>query len=158
MSRSGCLFCVFVCAVALPWGGVQAQVQPLRQPIVLSGAQEARYMALLPGLRCMQCQNESLASSQAPLAKDMRYKIRQLITGGQSDAQIKQYLVDRYGQYVLYKPRFEPLTWLLWLGPFLLLAIALAVAWRVARRSSTMKTREQQPDATALNHLLDEEP
>lgn len=117
-------------------------------------------MALLPGLRCMQCQNESLAASQAPLAADMRYKVRGLIAAGDSDEQVKQYLVDRYGQYVLYEPRFEPLTWLLWLGPSLLLLIAFGVVWRIlrARHSRSGTPVVAAPDAEALHKLLDEEP
>lgn len=142
--------------VAVPWTVLQAQVQPARMPIVLTASQDARYRALLPGLRCMQCQNESLAASQAPLARDMRYKIRQLIVAGDSDAQVKQYLVDRYGQYVLYKPRFEPLTWLLWLGPFVLLLVALFAAWRFMRRRVAVVAA--RPDPAALRKLLDEEP
>lgn len=148
---------VVVCAVMVPWASLQAQVQPVRSRVVLNAAQEARYMALLPGLRCMQCQNESLASSQAPLAKDMRYKIRQLVAAGKNDAVIKQYLVDRYGQYVLYKPRFEPLTWLLWVGPFVLLLLALVLAWRLARRSRKTASEDARPDAAALRELLDDE-
>lgn len=144
-----------VLMLTAPWAAAHAQVQPTRTPIVLTATQEARYRALLPGLRCMQCQNESLDASQAPLAKDMRYKIRQLIAAGDSDAEVKQYLVDRYGQYVLYKPRFEPLTWLLWLGPFVLLVLALFGAWRFMGRRD--RTPAVEPDPAALRKLLDEE-
>ncbi|TAM11420.1 MAG: cytochrome c-type biogenesis protein CcmH [Nevskiaceae bacterium] len=132
-----------------------AQVQSVRPYIPLGAEQEARYMALLPGLRCMQCQNESLESSQAALAQDMRYKVRELIAAGDSDAQVRQYLVDRYGQYVLYKPPFQPLTWLLWLGPFGLVLLAMFVAWRVARRSR-LEASSPALDEAALKRLLDE--
>lgn len=137
--------------------GVQAQVVPARTPVVLTATQQARYMALLPGLRCMQCQNESLAASQAPLAQDMRYKIRQLIARGESDAQVRQYLVDRYGEYVLYKPRFEPLTWLLWLGPALFLLVALAVCWRLLAVLRARREPVRDTDTDALRRLLEDD-
>ncbi|HEX7382579.1 MAG TPA: cytochrome c-type biogenesis protein [Nevskiaceae bacterium] len=145
---------VALCAVWMA-SAAQAQVQPVYPEVPLTEAQEARYRALLPGLRCLQCQDESLADSQAPLAKDMRYKIQQLMAAGQSDAQIEQYLVDRYGQYVLFKPRFEPLTYLLWIGPFVLLVLGVGFAWwLLARRKKNEAVRF---DREALKKLLGEE-
>lgn len=134
-----------------------AQVERPRPPIPLTSAQEARYRAMLPNLRCLVCQNESLAASQAPLAADLRYQIRGLMAKGDSDAQVKQYLVDRYGQYVLYKPRFEPTTWLLWMGPLLLLIFAVIIALRLLRRRSRKAPDVPDLDQTALQHLLDED-
>lgn len=99
--------------------------------IALDQVQMERYLALLPQLRCMQCQNESLASSQAPWAQGARARIRRMIISGKSDRQIKSYLVTRYGQYVLYKPPFEPSTWLLWIGPFMLLAVGVTALFAV---------------------------
>lgn len=107
----------------------------------LNAAQTSRYMALLPELRCMQCQNESLASSQAPWAQDVRHRIRAMIAQGESDHQIKQYLVARYGEYVLYKPPFQSSTWALWLGPFALLVLGVAVLLVVLRRSAGARHR-----------------
>ncbi|HEU0195886.1 MAG TPA: cytochrome c-type biogenesis protein [Nevskiaceae bacterium] len=154
--RSCCTVVRWLLVAALvPWVAAYAQVPTHYASVALSQAQEARYIALLPGLRCMQCQNESLASSEAPLAKDMRHKIRLLLVAGDSDAQIKQYFVDRYGQYVLYKPRFEPLTWLLWLGPFALLLVALFTAWWWVHRTPAIAVAA--PDRAALRKLLDEE-
>ncbi|MFT4196313.1 MAG: cytochrome c-type biogenesis protein CcmH [Pseudoxanthomonas sp.] len=98
-------------------------------------AQEQRFHALTGELRCVMCQNESLADSQAPIAHDLRRQVLELMNQGRSDAQIKQYLVERYGQFVLYRPQLEPQTWLLWFGPALLLAGgAGTLAWVVARR------------------------
>lgn len=136
---------------------LHAQVERSRPPIPLTVSQEARYRAMLPDLRCMVCQNESLAASQAPLAADLRYQIRGLLAKGDSDAQVKQYLIDRYGQYVLYKPRFEPSTWLLWLGPLLLLGIAIFIALRLLRRRSRTTSDLPEVDAAALQRLLDED-
>jgi len=136
---------------------LQAQIERERPSIPLTTSQQARYRAMLPNLRCMVCQNESLAASQAPLAVDLRYQIRGLLAKGDSDAQVKQYLVDRYGQYVLYKPRFEPSTWLLWLGPLLLLIIAIFIALRLLRRRSRAAPTSADVDATALKRLLEED-
>ena len=97
---------------------------------VLSAPQQARYEAMLPELRCLVCQNESLAESQAPLAEDLRVQIRRHLAAGDSDAQVKAYLTDRYGEFVLYRPPMEPKTWLLWAGPFVLVVAGLAAAAR----------------------------
>ena len=85
---------------------------------------EARLVDISQELRCLVCQNESLASSHAELAEDLRREVRELIVQGKTDSDIKTFLVDRYGDFVLYRPEVKPLTWVLWFGPFLLLVIA----------------------------------
>ena len=85
---------------------------------------EARLVDISQELRCMVCQNESLASSHAELADDLRNEVRELIRSGKSDQEVKDFLVSRYGDFVLYRPEVKPLTWVLWFGPFLLLVIA----------------------------------
>lgn len=101
-----------------------------------SAAEEARFHALTAELRCVQCQNQSLADSHAQIALDLRREVLQLMQQGRSDAEIKRFLVDRYGEFVLYRPQVEARTWLLWFGPLLLLgAGALLVAWVVRRRA-----------------------
>jgi cytochrome c-type biogenesis protein CcmH len=85
---------------------------------------EARLVDISQELRCLVCQNESLASSHAELADDLRQEVRELIRAGKSDQEIKDFLVARYGDFVLYRPEVKPLTWVLWFGPFLLLVIA----------------------------------
>ena len=85
---------------------------------------EARLVKIAEELRCMVCQNESLASSHAELAEDLRREVRSLIKEGKNDVQVKEFLVARYGDYVLYRPEVKPLTWVLWFGPFLLFLIA----------------------------------
>ncbi|MGN8160573.1 cytochrome c-type biogenesis protein [Salinisphaera sp. SWV1] len=106
----------------------------------------ARYQHLLGTLRCLVCQDESLAASSAPLAADLRRQIQHKIGQGQTDQQIRQYLVDRYGDFVLYKPPFKPLTWALWVGPFVLLLLGLLVVWIQARRS-----RRPHPESAGLD-------
>lgn len=85
---------------------------------------EARLVDISQELRCLVCQNESLASSHAELADDLRREVRDLIRSGKSDQEIKDFLVARYGDFVLYRPEVKPLTWVLWFGPFVLLVIA----------------------------------
>ena len=105
-------------------------------------AEEARFHALTSTLRCVMCQNESLADSQAPIAHDLRREILELMRQGKTDAQIRDYLVARYGEFVLYKPRLEKATWLLWFGPIGLLVVGGAtVAFIVRRRASRLRTQ-----------------
>ncbi|NKF21671.1 cytochrome c-type biogenesis protein [Solimonas marina] len=122
----------------------------------LPAAQQARYEGLIHQLRCLVCQNETIADSQAPLAADLRKQVHDQIAAGRSDAQIKRYLTDRYGDFVLYKPPFKAKTWLLWGGPFLVLLVALAVALRFARSRRAMAPATNV-DADALQRLLDAE-
>lgn len=99
-------------------------------------AEEARFRALVTELRCVMCQNQSLADSNAMVAQDLRREVLALMRQGRSDAQIEDYLVARYGEFVLYKPRVEERTWLLWFGPVaLLLAGGLVVAFVVRRHA-----------------------
>jgi len=85
-------------------------------------SEETRFRALTAQLRCVMCQNQSLADSNALIAQDLRREVLGLMREGKSDEQIKQFLVARYTDFVLYQPRVAPTTWLLWFGPLLLLA------------------------------------
>ena len=96
-------------------------------------ALETRLKNLEEELRCLVCQNQTLADSTAPLAQDLRREVRELAVAGKSDAEIKLYLAARYGDFVLYKPPVKPTTWLLWFGPFALL-LGGAVIWFVVLR------------------------
>jgi len=97
-------------------------------------ALDARLKNLEEELRCLVCQNQTLADSNAPLAEDLRREVRELAQQGKSDAEIKQYLVARYGDFVLYKPPVKSTTYLLWFGPFALLAGGGLVWYVVLRR------------------------
>ncbi|MES1925225.1 cytochrome c-type biogenesis protein CcmH [Salinisphaera sp. T31B1] len=99
----------------------------------LTDAQLARYHSLNAELRCLICQNRTIAESDAPLAKDLRDIVARQLAAGRSDAQIKQYLVDRYGEWVLYDPPLQTSTLILWLGPFALLLFGLAVVMLIMR-------------------------
>ncbi len=99
-------------------------------------AEEARFHTLTAELRCVMCQNQSLADSNAQIAHDLRREVLDLMRQGRNDAQVKQFLVDRYGEFVLYKPEVAPGTYILWFGPlFLLLAGGVWVGLIVAKRS-----------------------
>ena len=108
---------------------------------------EKRLIHISEELRCMVCQNESLASSRAELANDLREEVRKLIREDRSDSQIKEYLVTRYGDFVLYKPEVKPLTWVLWFGPFLLLLLAIVgMAYYLRQRQSAQNGRAALSD------------
>jgi len=95
---------------------------------------EARLVDISQELRCLVCQNESLASSHAELADDLRREVRDLIREGKSDQEIKDFLVARYGDFVLYRPEVKPLTWVLWFCPFLLVLLAAVALWLYLRQ------------------------
>ena len=105
---------------------------------------ERRLKGLAEELRCLVCQNQTIADSHAPLAVDLRNQIRGQIADGRSDDQIRAYMVERYGDFVLYRPPFKATTLVLWVGPFLLLAAGAFAAWRIARR----RTRAEAPKVT----------
>jgi cytochrome c-type biogenesis protein CcmH len=97
-------------------------------------ALDVRLKKLEEELRCLVCQNQSLADSTAPLAEDLRREVRQLAVAGKSDDEIRQFLVARYGDFVLYRPPVKSTTWLLWFGPFVLLAAGGMIWWLILRR------------------------
>ena len=111
---------------------------------------EARLVVIAEELRCLVCQNESLASSHAELAEDLRREVRKLIRENKSDAEIKTYLVERYGDFVLYRPQVKPLTWPLWFGPFFMLLLAIWGLWRYLRlrRQALATAHATHHDAT----------
>lgn len=109
---------------------VQAQVaRPIEDPAI-----EARMKHLTKELRCLVCQNETLADSQAPLAEDLRREIREQIKAGKSDQEILAYATQRYGDFVLYNPPVKATTYLLWFGPFVLLISGTVLLYRYVKR------------------------
>jgi cytochrome c-type biogenesis protein CcmH len=104
-------------------------------PLAEDPVVEQRLIGISEELRCLVCQNESLAGSRADLAQDLRREIRTLIKAGKTDAEIMEFMVSRYGDFVRYRPPVKPMTWALWFGPFLLLIGALALLVRMVRRS-----------------------
>ncbi|MBS4096367.1 MAG: cytochrome c-type biogenesis protein CcmH [Sulfuricella sp.] len=121
------LVAILLCFSAAAWA---EEAKPLAEDPVL----EQRMIKLSEDLRCLVCQNESLAGSRADLAQDLRREIRELMRSGKSDAQVIDYLTQRYGDFVLYKPPVKPVTWLLWFGPFVLLFGAVWGFYRHLKR------------------------
>jgi len=101
-------------------------------------ALEARYLALTHELRCMQCQNESIADSPVGLASDLRRQVRDMLVAGKTDEDVRNYMVSRYGEFILFRPRFSARNAWLWLAPLVFLAIGAIVAVRVLRRRSAL--------------------
>jgi cytochrome c-type biogenesis protein CcmH len=104
-------------------------------PLAEDPVVEQRMIAITEELRCLVCQNESLAASRAELAQDLRREVRERLKANKTNQEIRDYLVARYGDFVLYRPAFKPLNYLLWFGPFLLLLGALVVLLRLVRRN-----------------------
>ncbi len=117
------------------WGMAGARAESA-QPLAENPVVERRLVAIAEDLRCLVCQNESLASSRADLANDLRREVRGLIVQGKTDTEIKDYLVARYGDFVLYRPPVKGTTVLLWFGPFALLGLAvLVLVWVLRQRA-----------------------
>jgi cytochrome c-type biogenesis protein CcmH len=144
------LGCVFALAVMAGSPAAYA-VQP--DEIMSDPAKESRARDLSRELRCMVCQNQSIDDSDAPLARDLRLLVRERIAAGDSDAQVLDFLVARYGEFVLLKPRLEPHTYLLWLLPPLALAGGGFALWMHNRRRTRSATAEDQ----SLRQLTAEE-
>lgn len=110
-------------------------------------ALQARYVALTHELRCMQCQNESIADSPVDLAADLRNQVREQLLAGKSDEEIRNWMAARYGEFILFRPRFAPRTAWLWLAPLLLLLLGAVVCWRIVRqRAALLATDPDTPD------------
>lgn len=122
-------------------------------------ALEARARALSKNLRCLVCQNESIDESNAGLAKDLRILLRERLVAGDTDDQAVNYLVNRFGEYVLLKPRFAPHTLILWLGPFLLLALAILFLLRARRKpvASIAEVELTQDEKNRLQKVLNKD-
>ncbi|MGH8249961.1 MAG: cytochrome c-type biogenesis protein [Steroidobacteraceae bacterium] len=109
--------------------------------------QQQRYELLIRDLRCLVCQNESIADSNAMLASDLRREVRDMMIAGRSDAEIRAFMTERYGDFVLYQPPLRPRTWLLWSAPALLLFGGIAIAGFVVGR----RARAARADPSTLD-------
>ncbi len=119
--------------------GATAKFQaPTARLTAADPALEARMLAITGELRCLVCQNQTIADSHADLAVDLRQEVREMLKRGMTDDQVRRYMTDRYGDFVLYRPPLKATTAVLWLGPALLLAVALFALARVIRRRSRL--------------------
>ena len=133
------LFALLMIALALGTGWAKEAAPLADDPVV-----EQRLIAISEEMRCLVCQNESLAGSRAELAQDLRRELRTLIKQGKTDAEIRDFMVERYGDFVLYRPRVKPQTWVLWGGPFLLMIVAVAVLLTYLRRRNRVVDAEDR--------------
>lgn len=117
---------------------------------------ERRYQALAEELRCLVCQNQNIAASNADLAKDLRRQIYQMIKAGKSDRDITDFMVARYGDFVLYRPPLKGTTLILWIGPFILLSAAIVVLIRISR-SRRPVTPLDETQKEQIRQLLDDQ-
>jgi len=117
--------CLIVAVLCVPAWAID------RAPAFQDPQLQARYENLTQQLRCLVCQNETIADSQADLAADLRRELRAKIASGSSDEEILKFMTDRYGAFVLYKPPFEARTLVLWIGPAIMLLVGLAIAIRI---------------------------
>ena len=118
--------------------------------------QEERYKALLEELRCLVCQNQSLADSHADLAQDLRQEVYRMVQAGDSDEHIVEFLVARYGDFVLYRPPIRPATYLLWFGPVALLLLGIFIGTRFIRhRAAQTNTTLSEQEQRRVAELLD---
>jgi cytochrome c-type biogenesis protein CcmH len=128
------LFTLFVLGLG---GAIANEAAPLADDPVT----EQRLIGISEEMRCLVCQNESLAGSRSDLANDLRREIRILIKEGKSDDQIRSFMVERYGDFVLYRPPVKPVTWLLWIGPFVILGLGIVgLLMYLRRRNSSVPT------------------
>lgn len=116
--------------------------------------QDARYREMLTEIRCVVCQNQTLADSNAPLAVDLREQIRGQIEAGATDEEIVSYLTDRYGDFVLYRPPFNAVTALLWLSPLVLLLLAGLIGWRAMSRPDVVVPEMDSAERDRVSALL----
>ena len=120
---------------------------------------EQRLIDIAEEMRCLVCQNESLAGSRADLAVDLRRELREQIRQGRTDAEIREFMVSRYGDFVLYRPRVKPITWLLWGGPFVLMiagVVGLMMYLRRRSRDTTAQASLSQDEASRAEALFKE--
>ncbi len=135
------------CALAL----AKEAVPMAEDPVV-----EQRLLVIAEEMRCLVCQNESLAASRSDLAMDLRRELRTLIIAGRTDSEIREFMVSRYGDFVLYRPPVKPQTWLLWLGPFVLMAagVATLLVFLARRRRALAEPPMTDDEARRADALL----
>ena len=133
------LLCAYLClgAASAAWA-----VDPTELP---DPNLQARYVALTHELRCMQCQNESLADSPVDLAADLRHEVRNQLLAGKSDEEIRAWMTARYGDFILFRPRYSLRNAWLWGSPAALLLIGAVVCWRVVRNRTTLLAADHEP-------------
>jgi len=125
---------IFLLAVAIIVGVNQALASPVETFEFRDEVTKIRFQALSKELRCPKCQNQNLADSNSPIAQDLRKELYELLQQGKADSEIVDFMVNRYGEFVLYRPRVSGLTYILWFGPAVLILLGIIVVIVVVRR------------------------
>ena len=126
-------------------------------PLEVAPEYQERYHALLNELRCLVCQNQTIAESDSELANDLRVEVNKMLNQGASDNEIIDFMANRYGDFVLYKPLVQPKTYLLWFGPFLFLALVLLMVFVFLKRNRSIDKAELSEDEKQkLKSILNE--
>ncbi len=148
--------CLLLALLILGWS--QTAVAVIETYDFESDSLRERFASLAAELRCPKCQNQNLSGSDAPIAEDLRREVHRLITTGSSDQEILQHMLDRYGDFVLYRPRFALETLALWLGPVVLVLIGLGIWWRLSRaeRASSEVQGLSEAEQEELNKVLEQ--
>ncbi|MCP4985895.1 MAG: cytochrome c-type biogenesis protein CcmH [Colwellia sp.] len=133
------LISFFVLSLALFLGANNALASPVETFEFKDEVTKVRFQALSKELRCPKCQNQNLADSNSPIAQDLRRELYELLQQGKADSEIVDFMVNRYGEFVLYRPRVSALTYVLWFGPAVLILIGIIVVIVVVRRKPTDK-------------------
>ena len=145
-------------SLLLAGGNLQASVT-LETFTFTTPDEEQRFKDVIEELRCLVCQNQSLIDSDAELAHDLRAEVYGMMQAGNSDAQIIDFLVERYGDFVLYSPPVKPSTWLIWFGPFVLLLVAILLLVRSLRRQQRSTRADiSAADRQRINRMLEDDP
>ncbi|MDS4015254.1 MAG: cytochrome c-type biogenesis protein [Candidatus Accumulibacter sp.] len=145
---------ILAVTVALSTFVMSAAVAAEARPVAEDPAVEARVQKLSDELRCLVCQNQNLSDSHADLALDLKRQVREMVKAGRSDREILDYMVQRYGDFVLYRPPVKATTWLLWAGPFVLFFGALALLFIKLRRRLAQQPQPLSADEHAAAERL----
>lgn len=144
------ILCTLLLLLMLPAAMARVEVQQFALP-----QQEARYKKLINELRCLVCQNQNLADSNADLARQLRDVTYTMIRDGKSDEEIIRFMVQRYGEFVLYRPPVTEKTVVLWAGPFLLLLLAVLILFVIIRRNKNPAVAQPERDLSRTRRLLE---
>ena len=150
------LISLFILTLVLAFSVNQAEASPVDTYEFHDEVTKIRFQALTKELRCPKCQNQNLAGSNSPIASDLRKELYELLQQGKADSEIVSFMVDRYGEFVLYRPRVSSLTYVLWFGPIVLILLGIIIVIVIVRRKPVAKSdlvlsKEQQDK---LNNFL----
>ncbi|MEI6895350.1 MAG: cytochrome c-type biogenesis protein [Colwellia sp.] len=153
---------LFILTLVLVLSGSIVEASPVETYEFRDEVTKIRFQALSKELRCPKCQNQNLADSNSPIAADLRKELYELLQLGKADAEIVNFMVERYGEFVLYRPRFSGLTYILWFGPAVMILLGILVVIVIVRRKpldkkSLVLTAEQQDKLDRLVNQNNEE-